>query len=460
MSAGTGPSPAKPVAANPTAANPVDVAEAGLPRISHGRGAWLWDTAGRRYIDGSGGPAVYCIGHGDPRVNAAVAAQMARIAHGYRYLFTSDPLEEMTAIVAQNCGGALSEMVFVLDGSEAVESALKIALQVHFERGEPGRTRFIARERSWHGNTLMATALSGHEERRRPFEGALPAVGRVPAANSFRPPEGVAPGALVAWHVARLEEEIARLGPETVAAFVFEPVVGAAGGVVPAPPGYAAAMTAVCRRHGILVIADEVMCGSGRTGVWRASAADGIEPDILAAAKGLSGGYLPLGVTVFTRAIAADLHRARGGPLTGHTYTGHTACLAAGVAVQRIVAEEGLLARVASRGPLFRDELARRLGRFDETGDVRGRGYFLGIEFVADRATKHPFDPDLHLHARIRAEGLARGLISYPVGGTVDGRAGDVAILAPPFNASDAELDEIATKLEAATEAALISVGR
>ncbi len=443
----------------PDAQTPQDVAAGALPRISHGRGSYLWDAAGRRYIDGSGGPAVFCIGHADPRVNEAIMAQLGRVAHGYRYLFTSDPLEEMTAIVADRCGGDLSQMVFTTGGSEAVESAMKIALQYHFDRGDPDRVRFVARERSWHGNTLMATALSGFAARRKAFAGALPPVGRVGPANVYRLPEGVGAEGLVAHLAAELECEIQRLGPETVAAFIFEPVVGAAGGCVPAPPGYARAMAAVCRQHGVLVIADEVMCGSGRSGAWRASAADGIEPDILTVAKGLSGGYLPLGATVFTSAIAEVLRRGHGGPLTGHTYTGHTACLAAGVAVQTIIAEEKLVQRVAARGPRWMAELAGRLGAIPAVGDVRGRGYFIAAELVADRETKQPFDPGLKLNERIRTEGLARGLICYPVGGNVDGRAGDFVILAPPYNATDAELDEIADKTEAAIRAALRGIG-
>jgi hypothetical protein len=437
-----------------------EVATAVLPRISHGLRSYLWDDQGRRYIDGSGGPAVFCIGHGDARVNAAIAAQLGKVAHGYRYLFTSDPLERMTEIVADACGGDLCEMVFTTGGSEAVEGAMKIALQYHHDRGEPSRVRFIARERSWHGNTLMATALSGFVARRRAFAGALPPVGRVGAANAYRPPAGVTADGLVAHLAAELEAEILRLGPGTVAAFVFEPVVGAAGGCVPAPPGYAQAMEAVCRRHGVLVIADEVMCGSGRTGVWRASVADGIVPDIVTVAKGLSGGYLPLGAAVFTRRVGDVLRAGHGGPLTGHTYTGHTACLAAGVAVQEIIAAEGLVERVATRGPRWRTELAERFGGIEAVGDVRGRGYFVALELVADRATKAPFDAGLKLNERIRAEGLARGLITYPMGGNVDGVAGDVVILAPPYNATDAELDEIADKTEAAVRAGLAAIGR
>lgn len=445
-------------APHPAGSGPGEIPGEALPRIAHGRGAHLWDVTGKRYVDGSGGPAVYCLGHGDPRVNAAIADQLGRIAHGYRYLFSSDPLEELAALLARLAGGDLAEAVFVTGGSEAVESAMKLALQYHFVRGEPERTRFIARERSWHGNTLMATALSGHAERRAPFERALPAVGRVSAANALRPPPGVAAGDLVRHLAAELEAEILRTGPDRVAAFVHEPVVGAAGGVLPAPPGYAEAVTEVCRRHGVLVIADEVMCGSGRSGTWRAGASDGPEPDILAVAKSLSGGYLPLGAALYSRRIGAAFRAAGTGPMTGHTYTAHTACLAAGLAVQRIVEAEGLVARVARRGPDFMAELRRRLARLDAVADVRGRGFFVGIELVADRARLLPFDPALRLHARVRAEGLARGLISYPVGGTVDGRAGDVVILAPPFNATDADLEEIAGKTEAAIAAALAAV--
>ncbi|MGL4237947.1 aminotransferase family protein [Tabrizicola sp.] len=430
-----------------------DITQGPLPRISHGRGVYLWDVEGRKYIDGSGGPAVFSIGHGDPRVNAAVAAQMERVAYAYRYLFTTDSLEEMSEIITQATG--LAEMVYTTSGSEAVESAVKIALQYHFDRGEPRRVQFVGRKRSWHGNTLMATALSGFEERQRAFAGAFRAVGRVSAANAYRLPSGVSREGLVAHLAAELEAEIQRLGPETVAGFIFEPVVGAAGGALPAPEGYGRAVAEVCRRHGVLVICDEVMCGSGRTGVWRASEDDGIMPDIITVAKSLSGGYLPLGAAVYTQEIADVMAAGHGGPLTGHTYTGHTACLAAGVAVQRIVQEEGLLARIRDKGPRWQAELRARLAHLPEVGDVRGRGYFIGVEMVADPETKAPFAAALGLNGRIRAEGLRRGLICYPSGGHVDGAAGDTVILAPPFNATDAELDEIADKLVAVLEAVL-----
>jgi adenosylmethionine-8-amino-7-oxononanoate aminotransferase len=433
-----------------------DITQGTLPRISHGRGVYLWDTEGRQYIDGSGGPAVFSIGHGDPRVNEAVARQMDRVAYGYRYLFSSDPLEEMSEIICKASG--LADMVYTTSGSEAVESAVKIALQYHFDRGEPGRVRFIGRRRSWHGNTLMATALSGFEERQLAFAGALPTVGRVSAANAYRLPLGVSREGLVAHLAAELEAEILQIGPETVAGFIFEPVVGAAGGALPAPEGYGRALAEVCRRHGVLVISDEVMCGSGRTGVWRASEEDGITADIITVAKSLSGGYLPLGAAVYTAKIAEVMAAGHGGPLTGHTYTGHTACLAAGVAVQKIVQEEGLLERIRAKGPRWQDELRSRTAHLPQVGDVRGRGYFIGVEVVADPRTKAPFDASLGVNGRIRAEGLRRGLICYPSGGHVDGSAGDTVILAPPFNATDGELDEIADKLVATLETVLARV--
>lgn len=427
-----------------------DITSGQLPKISHGRGVYLWDTDGRQYIDGSGGPAVFSVGHGDKRVNAAVAAQMDKVAYGYRYLFTADPLEEMSEILCKATG--LADMVYTTSGSEAVESAVKIALQYHFDKGDPARVNVIARKRSWHGNTLMATALSGFEDRQRAFAGALPVVGRVSAANPYRLPEGISRAGLVAHLAGELEAEIQRLGPATVAAFIFEPVVGAAGGALPPPEGYAKAMAEVCRKHGVLVICDEVMCGSGRTGHWRASAEDGITPDIITVAKSLSGGYLPLGAAIYSREIADVMAAGHGGPLTGHTYTGHTACLAAGVAVQKIVAEEGLLPRIQDKGPRWQADLRARMAHLPQVGDIRGRGYFIGVEVVADPDTKAPYAASLGVNGRIRAEGLRRGLICYPSGGHVDGAAGDTVILAPPFNASDAELDEIADKLVATLE--------
>jgi adenosylmethionine-8-amino-7-oxononanoate aminotransferase len=418
-------------------------AGAGLPRVAWGKGSYVYDSAGRRYLDASGGPAVFCLGHGHEEVNAAITRQLERIAHGYRYSFTSDPLEELEALVTAAAGPAFAAMVFVSGGSEAVESALKIALQYHSARGEPTRRRFVARRRSWHGNTLGALAVSDFLARRAPFEGALTEASFVASVNAYRPPDGVAPAALARHAAAELEAEILRVGAERVAAFIFEPVVGAAGGVVPAPEGYAALVRDVCDRHGVLMIADEVMCGSGRCGTWRALAHDRVEPDLFAVAKGLGGGYLPLGAAVYHRRVAAVIDAADGGPLTGHTFTGHTAACAAGAAVQTIVRRERLLERVAADGPRLLAALAAELGGLEAVGDIRGRGFFVGIELVADRDRREPFAPELGLAGRVGRAALAAGLLLYPLAGNVDGVRGDAILLAPPYNASAAELAEI-----------------
>lgn len=421
-------------------------ATAHLPKVAQARGSYVWDIAGKQYIDGSGGPAVYCLGHGNEEVNAAVMAQMGRIAHAYRYNFSSDALEEMTEIIGARAGGTLREMVFVTGGSEAVESCLKIALQYQVAIGQPGRKRFISRERSWHGNTFGAMGVSGFVERTRDYEGAfIPSI-KLSPANAYRPVAGATAETAGAACAAELEAAILREGPETIAAFIFEPVVGAAGGCVPAPTGYAKAVRKICDRYGVLMIADEVMSGAGRTGTWRALEHDGVEPDIMSVAKGLAAGYLPLGAAVCTTKVWEPIRAAHGSFGTGHTFTGHTAACAAGVAVQKIVARERLVERVAANGPRLMAALAEALKDVDAVGDIRGRGHFFAAELVADRATKAPFPAERKLHLKIREQALENGLICYPVGGNVDGVNGDIVILAPPYNASDAELDEILDK--------------
>jgi hypothetical protein len=437
--------------------NIVNVAAAKLPKVAWGKGVYVYDTDGKRYIDGSSGPAVYCLGHGNTEVNEAIKAQLDRIAHGYRYTFTSDPLEELTALVSEASG--FPRMVFVSGGSEAVESCLKLALQYHAARGEMSRRRFIARERSWHGNTLGALSVSGFLERRAPFEGALLPVSHLSPANAYRPPKGVAPENVAAYFAHELEEEILEVGAENVAAFIFEPVVGAAGGCVPAPPGYAKLVREICDRHGVLMIADEVMCGTGRCGTWRALEHDGVMPDIMAVAKGLGGGYVPLGAALYSEKIAEPIIAVHGGALTGHTFTGHTAACAAGVAVQTIIKRDRLVARVKSLGPKFKAMLADATHGIPEVGDIRGRGFFIGIELVADPETKEPFPADCQLFLRLRNTAFQNGLICYPSGGNVDGRRGDTVILAPPFIASEDELAEIAALFAKALRVSLSQIG-
>ena len=436
------------------------VVAAKLPKIAYGRGLRVYDTQGREYLDASGGPAVFCLGHGHPEVNAAIQRQLEHIAHGYRYTFTSEPLEQLTALVQRGCGADLTHMVFVSGGSEAVESCMKLALQYHSARGDMTRRRFIARRRSWHGNTLGALSLSDYRERRAPFEGALLDVIRIGAVNAYRPPMGVTVEEVAEFCAAELEQAIMAHGPETIAAFVFEPVVGSAGGVVPAPPGYAARVRQICDRYGVLMVADEVMSGVGRCGTWRALAHDDVVPDIMAVAKGLAGGYMPLGAAIYSQRVAEPIHSIHGGALTGHTFTGHTAACAAGVAVQQIIEREGLLPLVKQRGEWLKAQLRAVFSDEPAVGDIRGRGYFIGIELVADAATKTPFPQEKRLYLKIRDQAFARGLICYPNGGNVDGVSGDTVILAPPYNSSEAELTEIIDRFQVSVSAALAQIGR
>jgi len=438
--------------------DPAADAPGGLPRIAWGQGSYVYDATGKRYLDASGGPAVFSLGHAHPEVTEAIERQLRRVAHGYRYSFTSDALEELQSLIGDSCGPDLGSMVFVSGGSEAVESALKIALQYHSARGEVGRRRFISRRRSWHGNTLGALSVSDFRARRAPFEGALVDASFLSSVNTYRPPAAVRPEDVAAVCAAELEAEIERRGEASIAAFIFEPVVGAAGGVVPAPPGYARRVREICDRYGVLMIADEVMCGSGRTGTWRALEHDGVVPDVMAIAKSLGGGYVPLGATVYHRRVADVLTRHDGGPLTGHTFSGHTTACAAGVAVQKIIRRDRLLQRVATGGERLRAALSADLAPVEAVGDVRGRGHFIGIEFVANRATRAPFAAALGLAARIGRLSAADGLLCYPIGGNVDGVNGDAVILAPPFNATEAELEEIRVLFGRAVRAAVASL--
>jgi adenosylmethionine-8-amino-7-oxononanoate aminotransferase len=426
-----------------------------LPRIAYGEGSWLYDSEGRRYLDGSGGPAAFSIGHGNREVNAAIAAQLDKVACGYRYLFTSEPLEELTALLLRLAGSEFGQIVYSGSGSEAVEGALKVALQYWDALGLRSKKRFIARERSYHGNTLGALSVSGYLDRRRPFEGSLLEVAFVSAANAYRPLRGLTGVPLIESLASELDARIRALGAENVAAFIFEPVVGAAGGAVPAPAGYAQAVRAVCDRHDVLMISDEVMSGAGRCGTWRALEHDGVVPDIMAIGKGLAGGYIPLAATVLRRKVAETITSRQGAILTGHTYSGHTAACAAGLAVQRIVEREGLVARVGTRGELLRGELRAALEKVEAVGDVRGRGYLIGVELVQDRGTKEPFPPERALSQTLGREAFAGGLIVYPCSGNVGGTRGDTVIIAPPYNASESELAELIERFTKAVGRAL-----
>ncbi|MGE0799738.1 MAG: aspartate aminotransferase family protein [Lautropia sp.] len=412
-----------------------------LPRAVRGEGTFVVDETGKRYLDGSGGPALFCLGHGHREVIAAIKAQYDAIEFAYTTTFSSEVIDALSTELAEQAGGTLRRVAYVSSGSEAADTAMKAALQYQLALGRPGRTRFIARRQSWHGYTFGALSLSGHPGRRRPYEQALLPVEHVSPANVYRPPAGVPVAALADHLAAELEQTILRLGPERVAAFFMEPVVGATGGAVPAPPGYAQKVREVCSRYGVLLVADEVMCGVGRCGSWRALAYDGVEPDLMYTAKGLAGGYAPLGAVILSEAIYLAIAERFGTLASVHTYSGHTAACAAALAVQRILRRDRLVERCASEGDYLLSQLRSRFAEHPYVGDIRGRGLFAAFELVRDRETKAPFDPSLQLAARFRDQAFANGLICYPSAGTVDGYHGDHVLVSPPYNIARAETD-------------------
>ncbi len=430
-----------------------------LPVADHGDGVYIVDTEGRRYLDASGGAAVSCLGHSHPAVIAAIKAQVDRIAFAHTAFFTSDAMEALAEHLVAAAPAGLGKAYFVSGGSEAMEAALKLARQYFVEIGEPGRRRFIARRQSYHGNTLGALAVGGNAWRREAFEPLLIETHHIAPCYAYRDRRDGESEEDYGRRVAdELEEKILALGPETVIGFVAEPVVGATAGAVPPVPGYFRRIREICDRYGVLLILDEVMCGMGRTGTLYACEQDGVSPDILFLAKGLGAGYQPIGAMLISERIVEAIVAGSGFFQHGHTYMGHPTACAAALAVQRAIRDEDLLANVRRQGAALRRALEDRFGNHAHVGDIRGRGLFLGLELVADRLTKEPFDPGLMLNARIKAEAMKRGLICYPMGGTIDGRRGDHVLLAPPFIVTEEHIAAIVERLGEAIDAAIAGV--
>ncbi|MDQ2802024.1 MAG: aspartate aminotransferase family protein [Pseudomonadota bacterium] len=427
-----------------------------------GEGIRLRLADGREVIDGSGGAAVACLGHGNRRVADAIARQAATMAYAHTGFFTSQPAEELADFILEGAPGGLTHAYFCSSGSEGTEAALKIARQYFVEIGEPRRTRFIARRQSYHGNTLGALAAGGNTARRKIYEPVLSdAFSHVSPCFAYRCKQGSeSDPQYIERLAAELEAEFQRLGPESVIAFLAEPVVGATTGCVTAPPGYFEHIRGVCDRHGALLILDEVMCGMGRTGTTHAWEQEGVAPDIQIIAKGLGGGYQPIGGMLVAGRITRAIAAGSGGFMHGHTYQAHPVACAGALEVQRIIRDNGLLGNVRTMGRRLEAALIERLGNHRYVGDIRGRGLFWAIEFVADRTTKRSFDPALGLNQLVKQAALAAGVAIYPMGGTIDGRKGDHLIVAPPYTATPAEIDEIVDRLGTGIDAALAGVER
>ncbi|MDM0079814.1 aspartate aminotransferase family protein [Variovorax sp. J31P179] len=416
-------------------------------------GMTIRDAAGRDYLDASGGAAVSSLGHGHPDVIAAMHAQVDRLAYAHTSFFTTEVAEQLADELIGGAPEGMSHVYLVSGGSEAVESALKMARQYFVEIGQPQRTHFIARRQSYHGNTLGALAVGGNAWRREPFAPILVPATHVSPCYPYREQhEGESADQYGVRLAAELEAAILAQGADRVIAFVAETVGGATAGVLTPVPGYFKAVREVCDRHGVLLILDEVMCGMGRCGTLYACEQEGVVPDLVTVAKGLGGGYQPIGAVLAQRRIVEAMSQGSGFFQHGHTYLGHPVACAAALAVQRVIRRDGLLAKVRDDGEAFGAMLREALGDHPHVGDIRGRGFFWGVELVAERATKSPFAPGLKLHARIKNDAMARGLLCYPFGGTVDGRQGDHVLLAPPFIATRQDLQEIATRLAGAID--------
>ncbi len=431
------------------------------PVAVRGQGVFLFDKAGKDYLDASGGAAVSCLGHGHPKVIAAIKDQVDRLAYAHSGFFTTEPAEELADWLISRAPAGFARAVFVSGGTEAVEAAVKLARQVHFERGEHRRTRFIARRQSYHGTTLGMLALGHHTARRRPYQGVLDeglgqTFSHISPCHFYRyGAPGETEDAYAMRAAAELEAEILRLGAENVAGFVAETISGATLGVVPPARGYLREIRRICDAYGIFLILDEVMCGMGRTGTMHAFEQDGVAPDFVAIAKGLGAGYQPIGAVIMQGAHARAIEDGSAALAHGHTYMAHPVACAGALAVQRVIEEEDMLSQVRARSAHLLGLLRERFDDHPNIGDIRGRGLFIGMEFVAERAAKAPFAAEAKLAARLKTAAMANGLICYPGSGGADGSAGDHVLLAPPFIISQAESCLLVERLGQSIERAL-----
>jgi len=411
-------------------------------------GCYIFDDSGNRYLDGSGGAAVSCLGHADPEVVQAIQDQTSKMAFAHTGFFSSDPAEELAELLIKYAPGDLDRVYFVSGGSESIEAAIKLARQYHIENGEPNRRHIIARRQSYHGNTLGALAAGGNKWRRDQFEPILINVSHIAPCYEYIDKSNQEKTYEYGQRVAQeLEDEILRLGSDTVMAFIVEPVVGATMGAVPAVQGYFNRIEEVCKKYGVLLILDEVMCGMGRTGYLYAAEADNISPDILCIAKGLGAGYQPIGAMLCTKKIYDVIGGGTGFFQHGHTYMGHPVACAAGLAVVQAIIDRDLLKSVKQRSAQLLNELKNQFNTHLNVGDIRGRGLFIGLELVKDRDTKKPFDPSLKIAANIKRSAFEAGLICYPMSGTRDGKWGDHILLAPPFIIDEKQVIELVEKV-------------
>ena len=423
------------------------------PRASSGDGPYVIDSDGKRYLDGCGGAAVSCLGHSHPALIAAAQRQIETLPYAHTSFFTTDVMEELADTLVAWAPG-MGKVLLVSGGSEAIEAALKLSRQYFVEKGESGRHLFIARRQSYHGNTLGALAVGGNEWRRKHFSALMVPGNHISPCIAYRGMHAGESAEQYGLRVAgELRDKILQLGPDRVAAFVAETVVGATAGAAPAVPGYFTRIREICDEYGILLILDEVMCGTGRTGTMMAYEQEGIVPDIVTMAKGLAAGYQPIGAVLCRREITDVLKSGSGFFQHGHTFMGHATAVATSLATLKVIQQEKLLQNVMKQGRAIRAQLQEELGEHAHVGDIRGRGLFIGVEFVADRGTREALDPANKTHNLVQKQAFDNGLMCYGMGGTIDGRGGDHVLIAPPYNIGDKHAEELVEKFAASVNA-------
>ncbi len=432
-----------------------------LPTVVSGDGNYLIDSDGKRYLDACGGAAVSCLGHDNARVRDAVKAQMDKVVFAHTSFFTNEPAEELAMHLVQRApkGTGEGRVMYLGSGSEAMEAALKLARQYYLERGETARTKIIARKPSYHGNTLGALATGGHEGRRAPFQPLLMDVAHIDAAYDYRMRKDGETQEEFGLRMANLlDDKIQELGPDSIMAFVAEPVVGASLGTQPAPEGYFKRIREICDKHGVLYIADEVMCGMGRTGTTFALEQEGIHADITTMAKGLGAGYQPIAAVIAAENVISTIEAGSGLLWNGHTYMSHAVAAAGALAVQQVIEDDNLLANIKERGAQLEALLNERFGQNKHVGNIRGRGLFWTVEFVSDKSTKAPFPADQKLAPKIQRAALDQGLMCYPAQGCADGTNGDHILLAPSYTSTAQEITQIVAAISDAIDAGLEQV--
>ncbi|KAL9130689.1 MAG: hypothetical protein Q9175_006960, partial [Cornicularia normoerica] len=413
--------------------------------VTHTSGIHLTLSSGLTIIDACGGAAVSCIGHNNSEVLSAAMLQMQSVSYVHTGAYTTASAEGLASTILHGNPHGLEKAVFVSSGSEAMDAAMKLARQYFFEGGHSERRNFVARKQSYHGTTIGAMSLSSNLPRKVPYEPLLlKNVSHVSPAYAYQYQLAEESEEQYVMRLAEeLDGEFQRLGPETVIAFVAEPIVGATSGCVPAPPGYFRSVREICDRYGILLILDEVMCGIGRSGSFFAFEQEGVVPDIMTIGKGLGGGYAPIAGVLISQKVVSGLRDGTGIFNHGHTYQAHPLSCASALAVQKIIKRDGLVERCKNMGHFLERELREALEGRKYVGNIRGRGLFWAIEFVQNKETKSSFEPKAEFGYRVQRKAFDLGVAIYPGAATVDGVKGDHVLIAPPYTVTKAELEKI-----------------